>query len=335
MVLILSQDEAERTTDEVIDWLDYFQGKYLRLNGSDYYKEVVIKNGVMQLDGFSPDDFNIVWSRRWVTTSAISRLYDSSLNSIGGRNAFVLINFIHDENRVLKSFLNKSLANKEWTNFPKYGPNRKLNNLELAKKCGLSIPDYIITSKKEYLSEFVKIHKRIICKPISEVPALYANTGKNTSETIIPYTISLNEAFVEQNIAETFYASLFQKEIEKEFEIRTFFLNGECHSMAIFSQNDDQTKVDFRNYNNEIPNRKVPFLLPKQIEKNIIKFCQEGGYKIGSLDLIKSTDGNYYFLEINPRGQFGMISYPCNYYLERKLAKYLMNEDIHIKKRNS
>ena len=57
MILILSQDEAERTTDDVIDWLDFFNAKYLRINGKDYYDNIVIRNGVMYLDGFCPDDF--------------------------------------------------------------------------------------------------------------------------------------------------------------------------------------------------------------------------------------------------------------------------------------
>jgi hypothetical protein len=31
------------------------------------------------------------------------------------------------------------------------------------------------------------------------------------------------------------------------------------------------------------------------------------------------------FLEINPVGQFGMVSHPCNYYLEKRIAQNLIN----------
>ena len=47
------------------------------------------------------------------------------------------------------------------------------------------------------------------------------------------------------------------------------------------------------------------------------------GLNTGSIDLIQSTDGQIYFLEINPAGQIGMTSKPCNYYLEKKIALYL------------
>ncbi|MDM1050110.1 hypothetical protein [Sphingobacterium hotanense] len=44
------------------------------------------------------------------------------------------------------------------------------------------------------------------------------------------------------------------------------------------------------------------------------------GFNTGSIDLILTPDGDYVFLEINPEGQFGMVSHPCNYFLEREMA---------------
>ncbi|CEJ68525.1 hypothetical protein BN1195_00813 [Chryseobacterium oranimense G311] len=43
----------------------------------------------------------------------------------------------------------------------------------------------------------------------------------------------------------------------------------------------------------------------------------------GSIDMIKGRDGNYYFLEVNPSGQFRMTSLPCNYNLHFEVAKFL------------
>jgi hypothetical protein len=33
------------------------------------------------------------------------------------------------------------------------------------------------------------------------------------------------------------------------------------------------------------------------------------------------------FLEVNPTGQYGMVSDPCNYYLDKKIAEYLIDYD--------
>lgn len=95
--------------------------------------------------------------------------------------------------------------------------------------------------------------------------------------------------------------------------------------MAIFSQSDFQTEVDFRNYNYDYPNRTVPFKLPDALESKLNKLADFFGLTTGSFDIIKTTDNQYIFLEVNSDGQFGMVSYPCNYYLEKKVATELIN----------
>jgi glutathione synthase/RimK-type ligase-like ATP-grasp enzyme len=40
----------------------------------------------------------------------------------------------------------------------------------------------------------------------------------------------------------------------------------------------------------------------------------------GSIDLIVDNDETYYFLEVNPVGQFGFISNWCNAIIEREIA---------------
>lgn len=93
--------------------------------------------------------------------------------------------------------------------------------------------------------------------------------------------------------------------------------------MAIFSQNDIQTNLDFRRYNKDIPNRNVPFQIPKDLEKKLAKLMLELGLNSGSIDMIYTNEKKYIFLEVNPVGQFKMTSLPCNYYLERKVSKIL------------
>ena len=95
--------------------------------------------------------------------------------------------------------------------------------------------------------------------------------------------------------------------------------------MAIFSQKDNQTEIDFRRYNLKKPNRTVPYQIPLSLEKKIIKLMTMLEFNTGSLDFIVDKEDNYYFLEINPSGQFGMVSLPCNYYLEKQMAIELMN----------
>jgi glutathione synthase/RimK-type ligase-like ATP-grasp enzyme len=94
--------------------------------------------------------------------------------------------------------------------------------------------------------------------------------------------------------------------------------------MAILSQADEQTKIDFRRYNEKKPNRFVPFKLPAEIDQKIRLLFKKIGLNTGSVDMIVDQQDNYYFLEINPVGQFGMVSQPCNYFLEKQVALHLI-----------
>lgn len=121
------------------------------------------------------------------------------------------------------------------------------------------------------------------------------------------------------------FSFVISKKIDKLFEVRVFYLAGEFYSMAIFSQEDTQTETDFRNYNLTDPNRTVPFILPDKIRQKLSLLMNKLDLNSGSIDIIVSKELKFYFLEINPIGQFGMVSYPCNYYLEKSFANILIS----------
>ena len=92
--------------------------------------------------------------------------------------------------------------------------------------------------------------------------------------------------------------------------------------MAIFSQNDDKTKIDYRNYNDEIPNRCVPFILPEKVLDKIKQFVKISHHNTGSIDMIYSESEEYYFLEINPMGQFDWLSETAIIKLKKRSLKF-------------
>lgn len=96
------------------------------------------------------------------------------------------------------------------------------------------------------------------------------------------------------------------------------------YSMAIFSQLNAHSEVDWRKSQHEQNTRSVPFLLPKKYEKPIHRLMVKLGLKTGSLDFIVNKDGQLIFLEVNPVGQFGMVSELCNYSLYHKFASFII-----------
>ena len=196
--------------------------------------------------------------------------------------------------------------------------NRKLSDLKTAAACGLNIPVTLITNQRSTLLEFLKKHPLAITKPISNHfnvdlgDHLYHGTGTRM--------VNLEDV---NSMAETFVPVMIQEYQDKEVEIRVFFSKDIFFSMAIFSQLDNQTYTDYRNYNEEKPNRNVPFCLPENIKFNLIAFIKRVGLDTGSIDLILTKSDKYCFLEINPSGIFDWLSVRCNYFIEEKIARQL------------
>ena len=90
---------------------------------------------------------------------------------------------------------------------------------------------------------FLKEHKRIITKTISEVE--YFNSEEKNSYYLKTKEVTENDILSYPK--EIFYPSLFQQLIDKKFDIRVFYLDGDFFSMAILSQNRAETEIDFRN----------------------------------------------------------------------------------------
>lgn len=323
MILILSKAHYELTTEKVIDWLSFHNANFVRLNGSDFYKLCTLSDFTLKVKGISLDKIKMVWNRRWIDEGFVDDIVANS--NFDSKTLIEVQKSISGELKILRNEFFKTLSDRKWLSKLHSFNTTKLENLKIANQVGLQVPETKIFNSKIELEKFLNKHGSIITKPINEVSIFREkNTDKVIFHKLLTGMITLEDV---TEMPEVFFPSLFQEYKEKQFEIRTFVLNEKLYSMAIFSQRDCQTKVDFRNYNRKNPNRVVPYKLPEEIEKRIHNFMRHIKLKTGSIDFIKGIDNNYYFLEINPQGQFGMVSLPCNYYLEEKLAKYLINED--------
>lgn len=325
MILIFSSHLGEFTTDNVIDWLEIKQVQFKRINGVDLIKnkinisisdiEIYINNEIIILS-----NINVFWYRRLLP-------YNYFLSEYGNLTKSKILNFelirnIQSEYYKIRDFIGYLYKDKKWLSKFDSSSLNKLEVLNFAMSFGLIIPETLITTSKKEILKFKEKHKNIIVKNISEVLGLPIDNKAYVSYTHLVDDNDFN------NISSKIYPSLVQKNIFKIYELRIFYLNGSFSSMAIFSQNDDKTKTDFRVYNQEKPNRNVPYLLPKGVQEKLELLMNKLNLNCGSIDMIKSINGDYVFLEINPVGQFGMVSKPCNYFLEEKVADYLKELDI-------
>jgi ATP-GRASP peptide maturase of grasp-with-spasm system len=324
-VLIISQSSNEFSSEIVMDWINYLGHDVVRLNGDSFEslnESITIhsKNDISLLFNemsFSKKYYSI-WIRRWSSFNSVKSIINNSIDA--KLNSNLIINLANSINQDIfatyKLILNLFESNKQLSTINQLNVN-KLDVLKVAQKNKLNIPKFILTNKKSSLLTFSN-NQKVILKDLSvpftfiEKQSVYTTFGEIMDDIKI------------KNLPDSFFLSFFQEYIEKKYEIRVFYLNEKIFSMAIFSQRDSKTQVDFRKYNKKDPNRTVPYKLPISVEKKIVKLMKTLNLNTGSIDLLKSVNGKYYFLEVNPVGQFGMVSSPCNYNLDYEIASYLI-----------
>jgi ATP-GRASP peptide maturase of grasp-with-spasm system len=339
LILILSQSSLEPTTEEVMDWLAALGGSCVRLNGDDIEGRTALR---FEIDGagaslvFTAQDgtadggelplaeVGAVWFRRWLFErrhEAVDLLANPAADNHTLHHE--LRRHLNLESRRLSDFIYSSFADRPWLSHPRRSNLNKLDVLQRAARAGLTTPATLVTTEREALRRFCREHGPVITKPIGEVDAFLDGEVSH-----FLYTTALDLAEIDA-LPARFAPSLFQEQIAKAFELRVFYLAGELHAMAIFSQSDAQTRTDFRIYNRQRPNRNVPYLLPSDSAASLRCLMDDLDLETGSIDLLVTPEGREVFLEVNPVGQFGMVSKPCNYHLEKRVAELLLHKEGH------
>ena len=296
------------STTQVIEWLEIFKKDWIRINKEDLIDLEYIGEDIqfkLKHIKFKFSDIDFFWYRRGFFN--VNLKYSEIIEYRA---------YQREEYNSLLQYLYYKLQKIPHLDSIKNLSVNKLIISNVARELHLTTPkDYFFSNRKPLDLFFKENEGSFISKSVSGIPTI--NFEKFS---ISNYTTKINIDDIE---AETFFPSLVQNYIDKKFELRIFYLKGTCYSMAIFSQNDQQTKIDFRHYNDSNPNRRVPYKLPVEIEIKIDKLMKALDFDSGSIDMIVSSDNEYVFLEVNPTGQFGMTSFPCNYNIEKKIAEYL------------
>lgn len=328
MILLVSQEYGESTTEHVMDWIDALGGTCVRINGEDLDRDAPYTMSFsnrghqfhLTADGLSvcTEDIRSAWfrrSHRLESLKALRVIDESTAHKDVER-------FMRRELGAALDFFFSMFDRAEWISTRQAMSISKMDQLRAAARAGFDIPETLITNSRRELLAFNEASGPLITKVMRSGTVInYGGYGYSM------YTSRVRAETLEQ-APTTFFPTLFQEMLDKDYELRVFYLNGESYAMAIFSQLDTQTSVDFRRYNHRHPNRFVPYRLPDAIRDTIRRFMDDIDLGTGSLDLVRTKDGRYVFLEVNPEGQFGMVSGPCNYRLEKKVAAHLIERDV-------
>ena len=196
----------------------------------------------------------------------------------------------------LRAFLETTSA--IWMNHPDSNSmaSSKPKNLRLASNLGLKVPKTLVSSDPIEISNWLEKHEKSIIKAIS-----YGLMERKTSAEMA-FTQRIPKNF---NVKEDILPSvpiLLQEEIEKEADVRVTIVGKNVFS-AMLSQ--EGKEIDWRAHNSGA--KWNSFQLPEIIEKMCIKLCEKLKLEFAAIDLVKSISGDFFFLELNPNGQWVWI----------------------------
>ncbi len=212
-----------------------------------------------------------------------------------------------------------TLENVLWINNPlkNHRAENKILQLRLASKIGFNIPKTCITSSKEKALEFSRdCGNQIIAKalsiPLVEYPEKDFFIFTNKVSSIETFTES------EFKLAPT----IFQEAITPKSDYRITVVGKNCFAVKIESPDNMAIPIDWR-----LDKRRLKYTsvkIPSDVEAKCFKLVKDLGLVFGAIDLIE-TKGSFYFLEINPNGEWGWLQKEANLPIAESLANILIS----------
>lgn len=204
-----------------------------------------------------------------------------------------------------------------WIDYPyivRQAENKVLQ-LRTAVSSGLMIPDTIIGNDPSKVRTFYNKHNgKIVTKMLTAL-----SISMDASRPFV-YTSAVTEEDLESLDGLKYCPMIFQNMVDKEYELRVIYVDGEIFAGAINAKETEKGKVDWRLArpgecwweHSE---------LPEDIKDKIVVFMRSMKLIYGAIDIIKTPDDKYIFLEVNPGGEWGMIEKFLDYPVSMAFAK--------------
>lgn len=210
--------------------------------------------------------------------------------------------FVRKENFVFHESIPYLFNSDAWWVNPiasTYKTRSKIVQLKSAQKCGLMVPETLISNSPEEIKQFIRYAQKtaVIYKPF--FPHFWAE--EEGMKLLYTDKVSLEDLPSDPMLQVV--PGIYQKYIEKKYELRVTCFGTHISAVKIDSQYHASGKTDWR----KIPGDALSLSaveLPSAIKNKIIAFMQEIGVVFGCFDFIVTPEDEIIFLEVNEQGQF-------------------------------
>lgn len=203
--------------------------------------------------------------------------------------------------------------------------NKQLQ-LKVANRLGLHIPATLITNSAKEVKAFAKNYPAVISK-MQYAFSIY----DGAKDEYRVYSHKWQPEELEDMEGLEFSPMIFQEYVEKAYEFRVVIVGEQIFCGKIPSQQSQDGKSDWRK-DAHIIEHIEPFELPANVQLKLLHLMDYFRLNYGAIDLIKTPEGKFVFLEINPVGQFSWLDQALNSKISEAIANVLLNR---TRRRNS
>ncbi len=199
----------------------------------------------------------------------------------------------------------RSIDESVWLNAPHrlLQASNKPEQLMIAKSIGFNIPKtYIGADYNRAKSFYDDCSGNVVVKAVKHG----FNFDGKIARVAATQKIDRSSLRIIKNYAPV--PMIFQEQIFKECDIRVTVVGDNIFAIAIDSQEYAETKIDWRLsdcYKISLKQYKVD--LPELIKRLCLDITRKFKLRYSAIDLVLGQDGEYYFLELNPNGQWAWI----------------------------
>ncbi|WP_327189084.1 ATP-grasp ribosomal peptide maturase [Streptomyces xinghaiensis] len=181
-----------------------------------------------------------------------------------------------------------------WVNHPLRiaAADYKPAQLALAQRLGFAVPATLVTNDPDQAREFVASQRDVIFKTLRWTP--YTRDGVPVTGWADPVTAD------EINESVRVAPHLFQSRVDKVADLRVLVVGRHTFAVRIRSDMLDWRK-DYSALTYTVDH------LPDRVSKALHLCLESLGLVSGSFDLAVDRTGNYWWLELNPNGQWGWL----------------------------
>lgn len=206
----------------------------------------------------------------------------------------------------------------QWINYPPsvYQSENKLYQLKIAKECGMAVPETYIGN---VLPNNIIPEKIYIVKSLDT--ALFYNNGK---EMFTYSTMISGQELLEADLK--LAPIILQEYLESKTDLRVTVVGDQIFPVAIMKHGKSITG-DWRKTSKD-DLEYIPIELPWGVTSQIIALMKKLNLTFGGIDLAL-VGGTYYFIEVNPTGEWGWLASVVNLPIDKAIVKCMTGANAH------